>query len=92
MIKTFALDKMLRDSSGKPIARVILAKDYVPGEEIYVFSLEHPRQFFESAKGKSVYVDGEEYKVQDEIHPVKVSTGKIRGVVNNIILSPVKKG
>ena len=87
--KYFAHDHLLRDALGRPQARVVLADDYVPGEDIKVSILTIPGNRVKDIRGLSFFVDGEQYTVPRDLPDVKVSFSRIQTKVSSFIM---KKG
>lgn len=74
----------------KPVGRVILARPYVEGESLAVSILKVPKQYFSSILGQVFWIDGFEYKVPNDLNPIKVGGNKLDFLVNNFYLERVK--
>jgi len=88
-LKFFSRDRLLRNSKGIPIGRVILAEDYKEGADLKVLLLEVPRQFYTSVLGVEVFVDGVKYKIPENIHPIRLGGDKLKHLINNIVIKKV---
>jgi|GEM_PF-5730419 len=89
--QVFKHDHILRDENRIPLGRVVLLddKDYEPGKPIKVALLTVPVAKMKSVLGWVFYVDGMPYKVQDDIHPIRVRETGGKHMVNNFTLVPV---
>jgi len=87
-LKTFSIDRILRDNNNKPIGRVILADRYKEGERIAVAIMEIPRYVTGDPKSIIVYIDGNKYKPQHNISSIKVGGNSVKHIINNFYLEP----
>lgn len=85
--KYFSKDHMARDEIGKPIARVVMVdSDYVEGENIKVAVVEIPKVFNLRPKGLVLYIDGDKYKIPENIPDLKITNTINKILVNNFYL------
>lgn len=85
IFETFGLDRLLRNSSGVPIGRVVLIGDFKPGPKIQVAVME----VFDSNNIKAIgefYVNGKPYIVPSDLPDVRFSIYKNKVMVNNFYL------
>jgi hypothetical protein len=89
--QVFKHDHVLRDENRIPLGRVVLMndRDYEPGKPIQVALLTVPVAKMKSVLGWVFYVDGMPYRVQDDIHPIRIRETGGKHMVNNFTLVPV---
>lgn len=85
-LKFFNKDRILRDKSGRPIGRAVLASNYVIGANIPIAVLTVPKAFFRSLKSVVFYVDKVPYKIPDDLPKSKLSHTIDKIMVNNFYL------
>lgn len=88
---TFAQDHVLRDSTGKPLGRVVLAamSPYRRGERIAAVILTVSSVQVRNVKQCVFYADGLPYKVPADTPKQKISSTGSLFRVNNFYLEPV---
>jgi hypothetical protein len=87
--KVFEGDRLVRRADGTPLGRVILAKDYVEGENVYVSLMEIPKSFIscrDLLKGLELYIDMNMYKVPIDLNDFKISDSNMKWFLNSFIL------
>jgi hypothetical protein len=89
--QVFKHDHVLRDENRIPLGRVVLVNDkaYEPGKPIQVALMTVPVSKMKSVLGWVFYVDGRPYRVQSDIHPIRVREAGGKHMVNNFTLVPV---
>jgi len=86
VLKTFKTDRLVRDASGRPLGRLVLAADYVEGQNIVVALMDIPRVKEELAKSQVYYVDGLAYRVPGNLPSIKFTAKDNRLIINNFFL------
>jgi hypothetical protein len=85
----FEKDGLVRNAQGIPLGRIVLAEPYVKGEDISVATLTVPLNQSESLLGSMYYIDGQPYKLPDDLPTVKLSKYRNRWVADSFILKKV---
>ena len=88
-IGLFKRDRIIRNKSGKPLGRIILAKEYIPETKIAITLMEIPRSFTDNPQTEIFYIDELPYKIQEDLHPIRIRKTKLKYLVNNFYLNPV---
>ena len=86
MHKSFTNDRLVRDASGKPIGRVVLAEPYQEGARVPVSLLTVPKGPGKALRGIDYYIDGVAYKIQADLPDIRVTEYSNRWVVNSFFL------
>ncbi len=89
MIKgLFKCDSLVRGTDRIPIGRVILNKPYVEGEnvEVVLLSLLKNKVNIHTVRGMIVYIDGEPYKIPEDLNDVKIISDTIYVMLNHFVL------
>ena len=89
VLKTFAMDRLLRNEQGLAAGRVVLAKDYEPDHDIAIAVLEVFKGIPATVKNSIFYVDGIKYKVPADLPDVKITVSRGKLLLNNFYLVKV---
>jgi hypothetical protein len=89
--KSFAKDFLIRAMDGKPLGRIVLAKDYVEGADIAVAVLKVPLSILATLSGQRVWVDGNEYEIP-VLPELKISKSTLDTFANHFYLKFIRKG
>lgn len=89
LFKTFLMDRLARDFSGKPLGRVVLAGNYVEGSNIAVAILEIFGNSKRIIRGEFLFIDGVKYMVPKDLPDSKINTNNGKLMVNNFYLTKV---
>ncbi len=86
LLKTFKTDRLVRDATGRPLGRLVLADPYVEGRNIRVAVLDVPRVAPELAKQQTFYIDGHPYKLPPNLPEIRFTPVDNRLKINNFYL------
>jgi len=90
-LKYFNKDRILRDKSGRPIGRAVLAMEFTVGANIPIAVLTVPRAFFKHLKNVVFYVDEMPYKIPNDLSTSKLSYTVDKIMANNFYLERVEE-
>lgn len=89
MPEFFKYDRYVRDESGRPLGKVVLASEFVPGKPIACTLLRLPKQFGAKVAGKVFTIDGVRYRVPEDLPALKITKSGGDFLINNFYLEPV---
>ena len=87
--KTFVTDHLVRDVSGRPTGRIVLASDYEEGKDIAVAVMDVSATDKKALAGMVFYIDGNQYKVPEDLPDLRFTKTSGKLLINNFYLRKV---